>query len=284
MAARLLFPGLWMIADRDGRMEYRPRRIQIEVFPYDQVDIDSLCGELENAGMIVRYEVGGVLYLWIPGFARHQNLSMQERHTTSSLPPPPERIAKSVPIQDEFITNNKSVMNQDTSGNDSISLNMEVLNTDILSKNISRVPNDDAHVTPSRTTKPSRNSKPPPDIRRFDEFWALYPHKKAKQDAIKAWGKIKPDETLFSRIMDAVREQLQSEDWRKENGRFIPYPATWLNSGRWEDVVTPPKGAQEWRSQREREADEFFAREQLRIENEFGGDCNDVDGNFDIPY
>jgi hypothetical protein len=75
--------------------------------------------------------------------------------------------------------------------------------------------------------------------RRFDEFWALYPNKKAKQDAIKAWGKIKPDEALFSSIMDAVREQLQSEDWRKENGRFIPHPATWLNSGRWDDVVKP---------------------------------------------
>ena len=79
--------------------------------------------------------------------------------------------------------------------------------------------------------------------RRFDEFWALYPNKKAKRDAIKAWGKIKPDEALFTRIMDAVREQLQSEDWRKENGRFIPHPATWLNSGRWEDVVTPPGNA-----------------------------------------
>jgi hypothetical protein len=280
MAARLLFPGLWMMSDRDGRLEYRPKRIKAEVFPYDShsIDIDVLCNELENAGMIARYEFDGVRYLWIPGFARHQNLSMQERNTVSSLPPPPERITKPVPVQDEFINDNILVMNQDTPGDESISLNTETLNTETLSKDISRVPNDDAHVTPSRTTKPSRTSKPSPEIRRFDEFWALYPHKKAKQDAIKAWGRIKPDEALFSRIMDAVREQLQSEDWRKENGRFIPYPATWLNSGRWEDVVTPPEGVQEWWSQRERESDEFFAREQLRIEAEFGGGDYDADG------
>ena len=79
--------------------------------------------------------------------------------------------------------------------------------------------------------------------RRFEEFWEIYPNKKSKQDAVKAWGKIKPDEALFVRIMNAVREQLQSEEWCKENGRFIPHPATWLNGGRWEDVVIPTANA-----------------------------------------
>ena len=45
LAARLLFPGLWMMADRDGRLEYRPKRIKAEVFPYDDVDVSALVGE-----------------------------------------------------------------------------------------------------------------------------------------------------------------------------------------------------------------------------------------------
>lgn len=37
--ARLLFAGLWTLADRDGRLEYRPRRIKGALFPYDNCDI-----------------------------------------------------------------------------------------------------------------------------------------------------------------------------------------------------------------------------------------------------
>lgn len=62
MAARLLFPGLWMIADREGRLEYRPKRIKAEVFPYDDVDVSALVGELAREGLVVEYEVGGAAY------------------------------------------------------------------------------------------------------------------------------------------------------------------------------------------------------------------------------
>lgn len=74
---------------------------------------------------------------------------------------------------------------------------------------------------------------------RFNTFWELYPNKKSKQDAIKAWAKIKPDEALFTRMMNAIRAQLNSVEWHKENGQYIPYPASWLNGGCWDDVVKP---------------------------------------------
>ena len=71
LAARLLFPGLWMMADREGRLEYRPKRIKAEVFPYDDVDVSALVGELAREGLVVEYEVGGTAYLWITGFKKH---------------------------------------------------------------------------------------------------------------------------------------------------------------------------------------------------------------------
>jgi hypothetical protein len=69
----------------------------------------------------------------------------------------------------------------------------------------------------------------------FEDFWSQYPSKKAKADAIKAWGKIKPDEKLQASILKAVAAQCQGVDWLKEGGRFVPHAATWLNGSRWLD-------------------------------------------------
>ena len=73
------------------------------------------------------------------------------------------------------------------------------------------------------------------DIYPFDEFWLAYPKKKAKEAARKAWAKLKPDETLGKEIIQAVIESAKTKDWLKENGKYIPYPATYLNGKRWED-------------------------------------------------
>ena len=91
--ARLLFAGLWCIADREGRLEDRPRRIKVEVLPYDDCDCDALLGELEAHGFIVRYEAAGSRYIVVPTFARHQNPHCKE--AASTIPPPPENPAKS---------------------------------------------------------------------------------------------------------------------------------------------------------------------------------------------
>lgn len=79
LPARLLFPGLWMMADREGRLEDRPKRIKVEIFPYDDFDVDALLCELAGAGMIVRYQVDGERYIWIPHFLKHQNPHKREK-------------------------------------------------------------------------------------------------------------------------------------------------------------------------------------------------------------
>lgn len=80
------------------------------------------------------------------------------------------------------------------------------------------------------------------DIYPFEEFWSAYPKKKAKEDARKAWVKLKPDETLGKEIIQAVMENSKSKDWLKENGKYIPYPATYLNGKRWEDERNEANG------------------------------------------
>ena len=69
-------------------------------------------------------------------------------------------------------------------------------------------------------------------INGFDKFWEAYPNKKDKQKAIKAWVKQQPN---IVDVLKAIVVQKNSEQWQKDNGRFIPLPTTWLNGARWED-------------------------------------------------
>jgi len=71
----------------------------------------------------------------------------------------------------------------------------------------------------------------------FDVFWFNYPKKVGKAAALKAWKKIKKPAEVLEMIKNILPEQIESKQWLKEDGQFIPYPATYLNQGRWEDEV-----------------------------------------------
>lgn len=73
------------------------------------------------------------------------------------------------------------------------------------------------------------------DASLFDRFWTEYPRKVGKDEARKAFEKRKPDEPLLDRMLKAIREQAQSDQWAKDGGKFIPHPSTWLNAGRFDD-------------------------------------------------
>lgn len=84
--ARLLFAGLWTIADRAGRLEDRPKRIKADVLPYDDdVDIDVLLNALGEKSFIARYKHGTARYIQILNFNRHQNPHKNE--ADSVIPP-----------------------------------------------------------------------------------------------------------------------------------------------------------------------------------------------------
>ena len=89
--ARLLFAGLWTIADRAGRLEDRPKRIKAEIFPYENQPVDRLLESLNKAGFIVRYESGGNHFISIPTWGKHQNPHIKE--AASTIPAPCEHCA-----------------------------------------------------------------------------------------------------------------------------------------------------------------------------------------------
>lgn len=84
--ARILFSGLWCEADREGRLEDRPKRLKAECLPYDDCDANDLLEQLASRGFIHRYESAGIRYIQILEFLKHQNPHVREM--PSSIPAP----------------------------------------------------------------------------------------------------------------------------------------------------------------------------------------------------
>lgn len=203
---RLLFIGLWCIADRDGRLEDRPRRIKKTLLGYDDAtaeETDGMLEQLAENGFIIRYEANGERYIQIVNFNKHQNPNMKEK--SSEIPPPPG-----------FDTGTYQEQHQTST--------------------VQTPCRTDEETTPAEPTETPDEPKNITETR-FNAFWEAYPNKKAKENARKAWRKLKPNAALFEKIMRAVDIQKRSDDWTKNNGRFIPYPATWLNGGYWENEI-----------------------------------------------
>lgn len=71
----------------------------------------------------------------------------------------------------------------------------------------------------------------------FAKFWNAYPRKRSRGQAEKAWLKLKPSPDLVEKILLSLERAKNSRDWKEEGGRFVPYPATWLNARGWEDEI-----------------------------------------------
>jgi len=75
----------------------------------------------------------------------------------------------------------------------------------------------------------------------FEAFWTAYPYKIKKQEALSAWKKLRPDAEKVAAIMARLRIWKNSWDWKKEDGRYVPYPASWLNGGMYDAMPRNPR-------------------------------------------
>lgn len=106
--ARILFAGLWTIADREGRLEDRPKRIKAELLPYDDCSGEELLGQLAKAGFVNRYTVGGSAYIQIINFLKHQNPHVKE--APSTIPAPEGTVSKPVSSEQAKVDNDASTV------------------------------------------------------------------------------------------------------------------------------------------------------------------------------
>ena len=71
----------------------------------------------------------------------------------------------------------------------------------------------------------------------FDTFWQAYPKRMAKGDARKAWKQTESYRPSIADVLKAIAAQRKSAQWMRDDGQYVPYPATWLRAERWDDVI-----------------------------------------------
>ena len=86
--ARILFQGLWVWADREGRLEDCPPELKVKILPFDSCEIEDLLGDLAEAGRIIRYDSEGLRLIEIPNFSKHKSSIRRSGPPSSPLLPP----------------------------------------------------------------------------------------------------------------------------------------------------------------------------------------------------
>jgi hypothetical protein len=201
--ARLLFAGLWCMADREGRLEYRPKRIKAEILPYDSCSIEKMVDELCSKNFVQLYSVNGDNYINIINFHKHQNPHVRE--SESSCPAPDKHSAE----------HNLGDAEHRSSPADSPIL----------------IP-DSPILIPDSPIGRVRHSKYSAE---FETFWKAYPRKVKKEKAWEAWRKRNGTMPPIEDVVKAIETQKKCSQWIRDGGQYIPHPATWINGGQWMD-------------------------------------------------
>lgn len=114
--------------------------------------------------------------------------------------------------------------------------NQDIENQDIENCDVNKIYNNiynNIYNTKELNTKQYKEIQKKDDL--FEFFWKIYPKKLDKGRVEKWFNKNKPSKELVNLMIKQVERFKQTEQWKKEDGKYIPYPATWLNAKCWED-------------------------------------------------
>jgi len=241
----LLFTGLWCIADRDGRIEDRPLRIKAQLFPYREMDVAGKLALLADSGFIQRYEVDGVKCIQVNNWQKHQRPHVKEN--PSDLPPP-NRGSTNPALPRECNAQPRLLQERPSP----LTLNPSPLTL----PPSPRVVEEEVKVGRDWAAE-------------FNAFWAEYPEsrKKNRYRVESAWSAQRHHLPPESELQAALRAFKASQDWKREGGKFIPAPETWIMERRWQDAPAySPKAKPAPKSEVD-EADAFAWRREVYPES-----------------
>lgn len=209
---RLLFIGLWTLADRDGYLEDRPKRIKMKLFPMDDFDVEAGLRNLNDAGFIQRYKAQGLPCIFIQSFSKHQNPHHKEK--SSNLPKPETNLGQAQDNNGVIIdekpeaSTGQAQVEPSSSPADSLLLNPSSLNPDYGS------PSEESAQEPKKPS--TRGTRIPADWQLTDDWKSI-----AKQ--------IRPDwpDNHVHRIADGFKDY-----WLAKTGKDATkadWLATWRN-------------------------------------------------------
>lgn len=113
----------------------------------------------------------------------------------------------------------------------------------------------------------------------FQKFWSLYPQKQDETRAYQEFFKLRPDDTLFSQILDALQEQIQNRQEMELAGEWVPkwkFPANWLAQQCWNDALLP------LRTQEQTNANNQTSSRRKSAADILAESCKDASFNFDF--
>lgn len=200
--ARLLFIGMWNFADDEGIIKARPEFLKSNIFPYDSDMMSDDVKELFK--QLVKQEL---IFAYSNSGQQYALILNFWKHQVinkplaSKLPKPPV---------DQLPPN-------------------YVLTTVVLH---SKMKGNEMKGNEMNTIGYSSE---------FESFWKAYPRKVGKGNAWRAWQKLKPNKSLHEKILDSVIAHSSDAQWEKDDGQYIPHPATFLNQRRFDDEILKKK-------------------------------------------
>ena len=221
-ATRLLFIYLWMLADREGRLEDRPRRIRVQSFPYDHdLDIDSMLSSLHEKRLILRYQVDGNKYIQILNFKKHQTPHVKERGST--IPAPEKEVSSTSVAPPDSLTTD--------------SLTTDSLNHESLTE-------DKKHTAHSAARNGPRAKSDPPE--EFLLAWSKYPTRvggNPRKRALNAWNARVREGYSPNEMLDGLeRYRRFCEATGIVGTSYVMQAATFFGPDRrWEEDWGPPQ-------------------------------------------
>jgi hypothetical protein len=248
---RLLFIGLWTLADFKGELEFKERTIKVQVLPFDDCSIKDLAIKLDRSGLIRFYAVGDSLFINIPNFERHQNPHKNEKLKGSDIP--------------EFSIKARQLVD---------------LKTLKINRSESRAkPNENGtHLADSLNLIPDSgfpNPEPPAAqfvlAEAFEELWSSWPkgfgEKGSKEKAEAEYLKLKPDKPLHEKLMFALSAQAIDKSRKQANNAFFsnfPHVLRWIKDKRWTDEIAGHT-ARQGKLSKSDEADRAYQEQLARI-------------------
>jgi len=225
----ILFQGLWCLADKEGRLEDRPRRIKVEIFPYRELpDFNGYLTELARLGFIERYEVENQSIIQVINFVKHQSPHKTEKPSELPAKPSGARVTYTGP-----------------SNNGSLTVKESLIPDSLIPDSL--IPDSSQKNTSSDPPELDLNGDPPPDDlrQRFEKFWLDFPSdlgsKGSKAEALSKFLKLKPDDILLATMRRALTAQARHQRECRAKGEFaenFPHVVRWLSKRRWEDELT----------------------------------------------
>lgn len=227
---RLLFIGLWSIADYKGNLEYRAKKIKAEVLPYDDCDIDQLIADLRSSGFISIYTEhepnlsnGEKTYIHIPNFIAHQAPHKNERERGTKIP----------------VFKSNHVVSLDVSASqkkpEEIQNDLDLDGSD---------PAVSCFLNPDSSTKDLvRSDNGLQDVDGFFElFWEAGMRKEKKKTCRPIFKKVITKAVKESCVTAGQATQMLIDDIKARidagvNGFDLMHPTTYLNQERWNDEI-----------------------------------------------